>query len=430
MISHGSIPSSRSGTRSRWTSTPAPSRAISASEEASPAAPQSWSDSTSPRSTSSSEASISFLPVNGSPTCTEGRFSADALAELLAREHGGAADPVAAGRRAVEDEHVAGPARARARDALGRQEADAHRVDEAVAGVRLVEDRLAADGGHADAVPVVADPGDRAPEAQSGAPKRSPSSSATGRAPIATMSRRIPPTPVAAPWNGSTRRRVVVRLDLERDRLALAEVDHARVLARPLEHALARRGQPLQQRRRVLVAAVLRPEQREDGELEVVRLALEQLADSPVLGVGETERAMERLFRDPRQRAESIRLTGRSRSRWSQREPAPNLAMLLGARAIWGASFMFIKVAVRELSPATLIVGRLGLAALTLGAARAVRRRHAARRCASCARAWAGSSSSRSSTRRSRSGSSRGARRGSTPGSRRSSRPPSRSSTP
>jgi drug/metabolite transporter (DMT)-like permease len=43
-----------------------------------------------------------------------------------------------------------------------------------------------------------------------------------------------------------------------------------------------------------------------------------------------------------------------------------NLAMLLALAAIWGASFMFIKVAVRELSPATLIAGRLGLAALTL----------------------------------------------------------------
>ena len=40
--------------------------------------------------------------------------------------------------------------------------------------------------------------------------------------------------------------------------------------------------------------------------------------------------------------------------------------MLLGLAAIWGASFMFIKVAVREISPATLIAGRLGLAALTL----------------------------------------------------------------
>ena len=43
-----------------------------------------------------------------------------------------------------------------------------------------------------------------------------------------------------------------------------------------------------------------------------------------------------------------------------------HLAMLIGLALIWGASFMFIKVAVRELTPATLILGRLGLAALTL----------------------------------------------------------------
>jgi hypothetical protein len=61
----------------------------------------------------------------------------------------------------------------------------------------------------------------------------------------------------------------------------------------------------------MLVAAVLRPEQREDRELELVRLAFEQLDDSGVLGVGKTERAMERLFRDPRQVPESSRLTGR-----------------------------------------------------------------------------------------------------------------------
>src|SRR6266516_3428743 len=40
--------------------------------------------------------------------------------------------------------------------------------------------------------------------------------------------------------------------------------------------------------------------------------------------------------------------------------------MLLALAAIWGASFLFIKVAVRELTPATLITGRLGLAAVTL----------------------------------------------------------------
>src|SRR5688500_16257457 len=37
-----------------------------------------------------------------------------------------------------------------------------------------------------------------------GSPERSESSTAIGRAPMAKMSHRIPPTPVAAPWNGST----------------------------------------------------------------------------------------------------------------------------------------------------------------------------------------------------------------------------------
>jgi drug/metabolite transporter (DMT)-like permease len=40
--------------------------------------------------------------------------------------------------------------------------------------------------------------------------------------------------------------------------------------------------------------------------------------------------------------------------------------MLVALALIWGSSFMFIKVAVRELDPATLILGRLALAALTL----------------------------------------------------------------
>jgi hypothetical protein len=57
----------------------------------------------------------------------------------------------------------------------------------------------------------------------------------------------------------------------------------------------------------VLVAAVLRPQQREDGELEVVRLALEQFADTFELPVREAERAVERLFRDLRQRPENSR---------------------------------------------------------------------------------------------------------------------------
>lgn len=45
-----------------------------------------------------------------------------------------------------------------------------------------------------------------------------------------------------------------------------------------------------------------------------------------------------------------------------------NLALLVALALIWGASFMFIKVADRQFSPATLILGRLGLAAVTLAA--------------------------------------------------------------
>jgi drug/metabolite transporter (DMT)-like permease len=43
-----------------------------------------------------------------------------------------------------------------------------------------------------------------------------------------------------------------------------------------------------------------------------------------------------------------------------------HLVMLLALSSIWGASFLFIKVGVRELEPATLIWVRVGLAALTL----------------------------------------------------------------
>jgi hypothetical protein len=46
---------------------------------------------------------------------------------------------------------------------------------------------------------------------------------------------------------------------------------------------------------------VLRPEQREDGELEVVRVAAEQCLDALQLSVREAECAVERLFGDLRQ---------------------------------------------------------------------------------------------------------------------------------
>ena len=77
----------------------------------------------------------------------------------------------------------------------------------------------------------------------------------------------------------------------------------------------------------MLVRAVLRPEQREDGELEVVRLAAQQLSDSVELPVGETEGAVERLFRYRRQVLQSSPAPGWGRSPRIDhlREGAPSL---------------------------------------------------------------------------------------------------------
>jgi hypothetical protein len=53
----------------------------------------------------------------------------------------------------------------------------------------------------------------------------------------------------------------------------------------------------------MLVAAVLGPEQREDRELEAIRLASEKTPDPRVLLVRQPESAVQRLFRDLAQAA-------------------------------------------------------------------------------------------------------------------------------
>jgi len=72
----------------------------------------------------------------------------------------------------------------------------------------------------------------------------------------------------------------------------------------------------------VLVAAVLRPEEGEDRELEMVRVSAEQLPDTLRLPVGETEGAVERLGGDLRQVIQSNQgCGGISRRRSALRSP-------------------------------------------------------------------------------------------------------------
>jgi hypothetical protein len=91
------------------------------------------------------------------------------------------------------------------------------------------------------------------------------------------------------------RARVVVGLDLERHGPAVADADRARVLAWPHQDLRALCRQPAQELARVLVRAVLGPEQREHRQLDLVWLTAGELDDALVFGVGEPELAVSRL---------------------------------------------------------------------------------------------------------------------------------------
>jgi drug/metabolite transporter (DMT)-like permease len=186
---------------------------------------------------------------------------------------------------------------------------------------------------------------------------------------------------------------VVVALDLEAHREPVTEVEDARVLARPLEDAIARARQPAEQERRVLVAAVLRPEQREDGELEVVRLTLEQRDDVVELPVRESELAMERVFDGRAQTASlAVGLDGpveqatrrlrlvEARDRRASTLPGDGLScqsralpvsrystLLVTLAAIWGGSYLFIKIGIDGgFTPSGMMAARSLLAAAGL----------------------------------------------------------------
>src|SRR5262245_4633795 len=83
-----------------------------------------------------------------------------------------------------------------------------------------------------------------------------------------------------------------MRLDLERSAMTTADVHGAGVLARTHHDPLSLRGQLPQQLPGVLVGAVLRPEQGEHRQLDLVRLPAEQLLDALVLVVGQPQLAV------------------------------------------------------------------------------------------------------------------------------------------
>ena len=163
--------------------------------------------------------------------------------------------------------------------------------------VGLLEVDLAADRRHPDRVAVVADPAHGAVEQVARAHRVELAEAQRVEDRDRPRAEREdvaedPADPGRRPLEGLDRARVVVGLDLEGDRVAVADVDGAGVLARPHHHPLALGRQPPQQLARVLVGAVLGPEQAEHRQLDVVRLAPQLLDDQLVLGVGQAELAV------------------------------------------------------------------------------------------------------------------------------------------
>ncbi len=235
--------------------------------------------------------------------------------------HGGAVDAVAAGLGAEIDDRVTDAGRLGGEDLVGARDADRHGVDQDVAVVAGVEVGGAADRRHPETVAVAADAGHDAGHEMAGA-------RVVGRAEAQQVEAgdraRAHGEHVAQDAADARRRAlvgldeggVVVALHLEDAGLAVADVDHAGVLARPLDDPGRRRRQRAQVEARGLVRAVLVPHGREDAEFGEARRAPDEGEDALVLvrlqavgshefgcdgGVGGLHRSLNRSATPPRQ---------------------------------------------------------------------------------------------------------------------------------
>src|SRR5438105_6408838 len=154
-------------------------------------------------------------------------------------------DAVSTGVGADEKEAVAGAFRAGSHQLVGPHQADAHRVDERVVGVAVLEVELAAHGRDPNAVAVTADARDHAFEVAAGGGQRAEAQRVEERDGARTHRDHVADDAAHAGGRalvGLYRGRVVVRLDLEDRSPAFADLDRAGVLAWTLHDTGAGRG--------------------------------------------------------------------------------------------------------------------------------------------------------------------------------------------
>ena len=229
-----------------------------------------------------------------------GAFRRTGLVEGLGGENGCPTDAVPAGGGTEEDHLVSHPGGVGPVQVLVPQHPDAQRVDEGIAEVGPVELHLAADVRQPQAVAVAADPRDDTGQdtAGVGLVERSETQRihhADGPGP-----HREDVADDASDTGGRTlvgldEARMVVGLRLERDGVALPDVDDTGVLAdarqeRAARGVLAEFAELLQVHLRGLVGAVLRPHHRVHRQLGAGGAAAEDLPDTCVLVVLPAER--------------------------------------------------------------------------------------------------------------------------------------------
>ena len=269
-------------------------RPVSDAAHEMPAAPRSCTPMARPSSSSSMHASMRRFSSNGSPTCTDGRLASEPFLEPGRRQHARAADAVAAGGRTEQHREVALALGLGQHEALDRQHAEAQHVDERVLAVAVVEDHLAADRGHTDRVAVPADAGDHAFEQVAGAGVVEGAEAQRVHQGDGAGAHGEDVADDAADAGGRAlvglhRGRVVVALDADRHRDAVADVDDAGALAGADEHPgrLGREAAEVALGR--LVGAVLRPHDGVHRQLDLGGRSTQEIDHRGQLVVGHSE---------------------------------------------------------------------------------------------------------------------------------------------
>ncbi|CDZ90877.1 hypothetical protein RHRU231_760036 [Rhodococcus ruber] len=215
--------------------------------------------------------------------------------EGLRRQDGHAADAVEARARAEQDDLVARARRERQVQVLRAHRPGTQRIDQGVAGIGGVEDGFAADVGQAEGVAVTTDPADHAVDDAPGVGRVRGAEAQLVHDRDRTGTHRHDVADDAADTGRGTLvrldvGRMVVGLDLEGDRPAVADVDDAGVLTDAREHRgphLVGGGLPEVPQVHLggLVGAVLGPHHRVHGQLGIRGTTAQDLPDAGVLVV-------------------------------------------------------------------------------------------------------------------------------------------------